>query len=95
MPNSNDVDYPAEATIGDQGLRDAAGGSQIDLTMPWQAPANLHRRIARVAYEFYLKHGKLSGHDLDDWLEAERIVVSAFTQRQKQIGDHPNGKETQ
>jgi Protein of unknown function (DUF2934) len=63
--------------------------------MPWHAPADLHRRIAQVAYEFYLQRGKLYGHDLDDWLEAERIVLLAFKQRKKQTGDHPDGKEAQ
>ncbi len=37
---------------------------------------NLHDEIARVAYELYLKRGCVHGHDLDDWLEAELIVLS-------------------
>jgi hypothetical protein len=32
--------------------------------------------IAHVAYELYEGRGKSDGHDLDDWLEAERIVLS-------------------
>jgi len=35
----------------------------------------LHERIAQKAYEFYQKRGKSSGHDLEDWLEAEREVL--------------------
>lgn len=37
---------------------------------------NLHEEIAKVAYELYLKRGCVHGHDLDDWLEAERIVLA-------------------
>lgn len=37
---------------------------------------NLHDEIAKVAYELYLRRGCVHGHDLDDWLEAERIVLS-------------------
>ncbi len=37
---------------------------------------NLHEEIAKVAYELYLRRGCVHGHDLDDWLEAERIVLT-------------------
>ena len=30
--------------------------------------------IHKKAYEFYEKRGKKSGHDMDNWLEAERII---------------------
>jgi len=30
--------------------------------------------ISRVAYEFFERRGCVHGHDLEDWLEAERIV---------------------
>lgn len=36
----------------------------------------LREEIAKVAYEIYEARGCLHGHDLDDWLEAERIVLS-------------------
>jgi hypothetical protein len=35
----------------------------------------LHDEIARVAYELYKKRGMAHGHDLKDWLEAEKIVT--------------------
>jgi hypothetical protein len=28
--------------------------------------------IARLAYQFYEMHGRRNGHDVDDWLSAER-----------------------
>ncbi|MFN3395622.1 MAG: DUF2934 domain-containing protein [Thermodesulfovibrionales bacterium] len=37
---------------------------------------NLQEEIAKVAYELYLRRGCVHGHDLDDWLEAERIVLA-------------------
>jgi Protein of unknown function (DUF2934) len=37
---------------------------------------NLQGEIARVAYDLYIQSGYLHGHDLEHWLEAERIVLS-------------------
>lgn len=37
---------------------------------------NLHNEIARVAYEIYVQGSYDQGHDLNHWLEAERIVLS-------------------
>ena len=33
-------------------------------------------RIAKRAYEMYLRRGNEEGHALEDWLEAEREVLS-------------------
>jgi hypothetical protein len=30
--------------------------------------------IEEVAYKVYVKSGSVKGHDLDNWIEAERIV---------------------
>ncbi|NOT55187.1 MAG: DUF2934 domain-containing protein [Deltaproteobacteria bacterium] len=35
---------------------------------------DLYARVARKAYELYLERGEEAGHDLDDWLTAERLV---------------------
>lgn len=32
--------------------------------------------IAQRAYELYVHRGHVHGHDLDDWLEAERQILS-------------------
>ena len=37
---------------------------------------NLHDEIAAVAYELYDARGCIPGRDLDDWLEAERIILA-------------------
>ena len=36
--------------------------------------ANSAEDIARVAYQLFERRGGEHGHDLEDWLEAERIV---------------------
>ena len=40
-------------------------------TMPLEAP---RLRIAEKAYEIFLRRGQAPGHDVEDWLEAERLV---------------------
>ena len=38
-------------------------------------PDPLEDTIRRRAFEIYEQHGKQDGHELDDWLEAEREVL--------------------
>jgi hypothetical protein len=38
----------------------------------------LEEEIKKVAYELYEKSGCISGRDLENWLEAERIVLSRY-----------------
>ena len=35
-----------------------------------------HRTIEKVAFDLYEKSGKIHGHDVDHWLEAERLVAA-------------------
>jgi hypothetical protein len=37
----------------------------------------LYDQVAYKAYELYEQRGEEHGHDLDDWLAAERLVPSA------------------
>lgn len=37
-------------------------------------PIHKEDAIRQKAYEIYVQRGCLNGHDLDDWLEAERLV---------------------
>jgi hypothetical protein len=37
----------------------------------------VHEAIARRAYELFLARGEEDGHDLDDWLQAEREFAEA------------------
>ena len=33
--------------------------------------------VRRVAFELYEKSGRIQGHELDNWLKAEKIVISS------------------
>lgn len=44
---------------------------------------NVHDEIAKVAYELYEKSGRMPGHDLEHWLEAEKIVMARYKGRKK------------
>lgn len=50
---------PSGATTGPRGL----------------APGELYERIANRAYELYEQRGRTHGHDLEDWLRAEREIL--------------------
>ena len=38
-------------------------------------PPQVKQRIAEIAYQLYERRGRQPGHELDDWLEAERRVL--------------------
>jgi hypothetical protein len=44
---------------------------------------DLYEEIAKVAYELYEKNGYIDGRDLDNWLEAERVVMARLAEEQK------------
>ena len=51
---------PAPPLAGRQAGAASPRGSQAD--------------VARVAYELFERRGCVPGHDVEDWLEAERVV---------------------
>ena len=53
----------------------------------------LHQRIAEKAYELYHKRGESHGRDLDDWLEAERLVLSEIESETRSTAKKPRRKE--
>lgn len=57
---------------------------------------NLHDEISKVAYDLYLRRGCVHGHDLDDWLEAERIVLArhAGQEIEEPEAEEQTGEET-
>ena len=95
MANANEIDYPPEATLGDQRLRRAAG--KIRYEPPFASPSTveLRREIERLAYELYLRHGRRPGGDVEDWLAAEALIYSRLAQREKPLGDYSNGEEAE
>lgn len=38
--------------------------------------------IAKIARELYEKSGRMEGRDLDNWLEAERIVMERYREQE-------------
>jgi len=40
---------------------------------------NMYDEIARVAYGLYEKRGYSHGSDIDDWTQAERIVMKKYS----------------
>ena len=90
MPNSNnnEVEYPTEATVGDQWLRGLEVQSE-ELLAQSLSSADLHQCVSKVAYDLYLNRGGVHGHDLDDWLVAERIVLFQLSQKKTKAGEEP------
>lgn len=39
---------------------------------------NLQEEIAKIAYELYEKSGRVGGRDLQNWIEAEKIVSAKY-----------------
>jgi hypothetical protein len=37
--------------------------------------AEMQERIRERAYELYEQHGRVDGHDCDDWLQAESEII--------------------
>jgi hypothetical protein len=93
MENSIEDEYPAEATVGDQWQRGATGKFRERVNLFSLSPTELHKRISQVAYRLYLCRGKADGHDLGDWLAAERAIRDRFTEIDQELGDEANGKE--
>jgi hypothetical protein len=50
---------------------------------------NIYDQIAQMAYSIYEKNGKVEGRDLDNWLEAESIVLGQKHQQQRKEPETP------
>lgn len=59
----------AKATVKRQGTATADDRTRREAT---QRPATTDAEIARRAYDLYLARGCEHGHDVEDWLQAER-----------------------
>ncbi len=44
---------------------------------------DLHDEISKLAYELYEKSGRPEGRDLENWCEAERIVMARHEEKEK------------
>ena len=52
----------------------------------------LRQRIAEKAYELYEKRGQSHGQDLDDWLEAERLVLGEIGSQARSTAKKPRSR---
>jgi len=55
----------------------------------------LYDEIAKVAYDLHKKRGRVHGYDLDDWLEAERIVLERYAKRNEKKTKEPSKTKSQ
>lgn len=56
---------------------------------------DLNSEIEKLAYELYEKNGRIKGRDLDNWLEAERIVIERYpSQKKKSASTQKETKKT-
>jgi len=51
--------------------------------VPPVEPQILHQRIAERAYQRFVERERIHGHDLDDWLEAERSILAEIGPRKR------------
>jgi hypothetical protein len=93
MENLLDNEYPPEATVGDQWQRGEIENFAQALDLYSTASIELRQRISQLAYQFYLRRGKVDGYDLDDWLMAEREVLNRFTDIRLELGEPTDGEE--
>lgn len=43
---------------------------------------DVHARVAALAYSFYERRGREHGHDVEDWIQAEKSILEETTSRQ-------------
>jgi hypothetical protein len=44
------------------------------LDKPSKSNGDFNQRVAQKAYELYVARGCENGHDVEDWIKAEKIV---------------------
>ena len=54
---------------------------------------SLREEIEKVAYELYVRRGMTHGVDLEDWLQAERLVTAKYSERMKNKEDSRRSKK--
>jgi hypothetical protein len=55
---------------------------------------SLHDEIAKAAYELYEKSGRIHGRDLENWINAERIVMARYAKKRRP-GEEPMEETTE
>ena len=52
----------------------------------------LRQRITEKAYELFVRRGRAPGHDVEDWLEAERLVRMVEARESAASASSPAGR---
>jgi DUF2934 family protein len=52
---------------------------------PSFSTVEFYARVARRAYDLFERRGRKEGHDVEDWLEAERLVKDEMLQDSEAI----------
>lgn len=56
-------------------FRSAQGTMSVGAQKPIELPDGMWERISRKAYELWESRGRREGRELEDWLDAEAIVM--------------------
>ena len=64
-------------------------GDADPMTVQRPTPA----QIAARAYQIYLERGRISGHDMDDWLQAEYELMQLPVRKLAEIEPSPAPKD--
>ena len=70
------VPPPADASRAQGGAPPATTASSAQTFRVW--PEDRRERIATKAYELWEQRGGRHGYDLEDWLDAEAIVIQSL-----------------
>ncbi len=70
------VPPPAGARTGGKGGPSPSSRESAQKFKVW--PEDPHERIAAKAYELWEEGGCRHGHDMEDWLDAEAIVIQSL-----------------
>lgn len=54
---------------------------------------SIYDEIAKVAHELFIKRGHAHGHDVEDWLAAERIVRARHAEKAPERGEAQKTKK--
>jgi hypothetical protein len=46
---------------------------------------DLHARVAKLAYAFYERRGREDGHDVEDWIQAEKTILDEIASKEQRI----------
>ncbi len=70
------VPPPADSSRAQRGVQPPATTEPAQKFRVW--PEDGHERIAAKAYELWEQRGCRHGHDLEDWFDAEAIVIQSL-----------------